>query len=128
GFSKMVKNVLWTGGWDSTFRILDLVLSKKESVQPFYILDSDRNSTPLELKIMDKIKKLILEINPQSKDRIFDHIMININNLQVNDDSTYEYNFLQIINNLGRIFFYLSRYLYTIYMYVISLRINIDNK
>ncbi len=31
-------NVLWTGGWDSTFRVLDLVLHQKATVQPHYLL------------------------------------------------------------------------------------------
>ncbi len=48
-----MKNVLWTGGWDSTFRVLELVIMKKEMVQPHYILDEDRASTQKELHAYD---------------------------------------------------------------------------
>src|SRR5690625_188135 len=54
-----MKNVLWTGGWDSTFRVLDLIFNKKENVQPYYIIDEHRPSTSIELRTMDDIRKMI---------------------------------------------------------------------
>src|SRR5690606_13578695 len=32
-------NLLWTGGWDSTFRLLSLVVQQHRCVQPYYVLD-----------------------------------------------------------------------------------------
>ena len=37
-----IKKVLWTGGWDSTFRVLYLVLVEKCQVQTYYIIDPFR--------------------------------------------------------------------------------------
>lgn len=48
--------VFWSGGWDSTFRILQLVLVKKIPVQPYYILDTERKSMLNELEAIKKIK------------------------------------------------------------------------
>jgi 7-cyano-7-deazaguanine synthase in queuosine biosynthesis len=48
--------IFWSGGWDSTFRILQLVLIKKIQVQPYYIVDSERKSMLNELEAMQKIK------------------------------------------------------------------------
>ena len=124
----MAKNILWTGGWDSTFRILDLVLTKKESVQPFYILDSDRNSTPLELETMDKIKKLIIEKDPESKDRILDHIMISINKIPINEKITNDYSYLQTLSHLGSQYDWLARYADSMQMNNIELCIHLDDK
>ena len=31
--------LLWTGGWDSTFRLLQLLLLYEKKVQPYYIID-----------------------------------------------------------------------------------------
>ena len=49
-------NLLWTSGWDSTFRLLQLVVEQKVSVQPIYIIDTGRASTLTEIKSMDIIK------------------------------------------------------------------------
>ena len=31
------RRLLWTGGWDSTYRLLDLLLVQKQHVQPYYV-------------------------------------------------------------------------------------------
>lgn len=41
-------NLLWTGGWDSTFRLCELVLVECAVVQPIYMLD-DRAQRSIEL-------------------------------------------------------------------------------
>ncbi|MFP4495771.1 MAG: 7-cyano-7-deazaguanine synthase [Halochromatium sp.] len=57
--SQQFRNVLWTGGWDSTFRVLDLVLRLGKGVQPFYLIDSNRGSVDMELETMEKIRFMI---------------------------------------------------------------------
>lgn len=49
-------NLLWTGGWDSTFRLLQLVLLQRRLVQPVYLIDSGRRSTAVEIETMDGIR------------------------------------------------------------------------
>lgn len=49
-------NLLWTGGWDSTFRLLSLVIAENRIVQPHYIVDVARQSSILEMATMGKIK------------------------------------------------------------------------
>ena len=46
--------VLWTGGWDSTFRIVELSRSFC-SIQPIYVIDPERQSIGYELAAMDAI-------------------------------------------------------------------------
>jgi hypothetical protein len=48
--------LLWTGGWDSTYRLLDLVVSHGRCVQPHYVTDPRRRSTSHELAAMDAIR------------------------------------------------------------------------
>ena len=49
-------NILWTGGLDSTYRIIEL--SRMQiTIQPFYILDGTRKSVKQEQKAMEKITK-----------------------------------------------------------------------
>jgi hypothetical protein len=52
----MTAHLLWTGGWDSTFRLLHLVLVQKRPVQPYYLIDSERLSTGIELKTIKRIR------------------------------------------------------------------------
>lgn len=60
-----VHNVLWTSGWDSTFRVLDLVLVQREPVRPYYVSDPGRQSTPIELRSMDKIRAMAIAHDSQ---------------------------------------------------------------
>lgn len=50
--------LLWTGGWDSTFRLLYLLLVEQKSVQPIYVIDVERYSTQRELDSMDVIARM----------------------------------------------------------------------
>lgn len=56
-----IATLLWTGGWDSTFRLLQLLLIEKRSVQPIYVIDSTRSSTLRELESMDLISKMVAQ-------------------------------------------------------------------
>jgi hypothetical protein len=57
-------NLLWTGGWDSTFRLLHLVLVQERRVQPYHLIDPNRKSTANELQAMSTIRKALLEKHP----------------------------------------------------------------
>lgn len=46
--------LFWTGGWDSTFRLLQLA-EKGVKVNPVYIRDSKRKSSPVEIERMNEI-------------------------------------------------------------------------
>ncbi|NUS38387.1 MAG: hypothetical protein HOQ02_05120 [Lysobacter sp.] len=48
-------NLLWTGGWDSTFRLLQLLLLYRLPVVPYYLEDPTRASTPVELRTIERI-------------------------------------------------------------------------
>jgi hypothetical protein len=57
--SPPVIDTLWTGGWDSTFRIADALLVKKRSVQPHYIIDPWRPSSGMEIKTIARIRRVL---------------------------------------------------------------------
>lgn len=48
-------HVFWTGGWDSTFRVLDLALRQGRMVQPHYVRRAARESHPHEMAAMRAI-------------------------------------------------------------------------
>lgn len=49
-----VNNVLWTGGWDSTFRVIELY-RLGATIQPIYVLDPSRKSAIREMDAIHKI-------------------------------------------------------------------------
>jgi 7-cyano-7-deazaguanine synthase len=48
--------LLWTGGWDSSFRLLQTLLTERRAVQPIYLIDPERESTLYEVRAMEAIR------------------------------------------------------------------------
>lgn len=48
--------VFWTGGWDSTTRVVDLVVHYGCPVQPIYVIDRSRRSWSIEVERMERIR------------------------------------------------------------------------
>jgi 7-cyano-7-deazaguanine synthase len=51
------RHILWSGGWDSTFRVLQAALKEGHRVQPYYLIDTGRDSTLHELRAIERIRK-----------------------------------------------------------------------
>jgi 7-cyano-7-deazaguanine synthase len=62
------KNVLWTGGWDSTFRIIQLY-KRGLILQPIYVIDHNRPSAEKEIETINILTKQITAkfINSKAK-------------------------------------------------------------
>jgi hypothetical protein len=50
-------HLFWTGGWDSTFRLLSLISQLSCCIQPYYVIDRQRRSWPIEIERMNKIQE-----------------------------------------------------------------------
>lgn len=61
-----VVEILWTGGWDSTFRIIELSMKDNIVIQPVYIEDPNRKSVVYEKKSMNEIIAA-LKMKPKTK-------------------------------------------------------------
>lgn len=60
--------LLWTGGWDSTFRLLQLLLTHRVRVAPYYLTDPTRASTRIELETMERIGDRLRAMYPHTRD------------------------------------------------------------
>ena len=58
--SEKIINLLWTGGWDSTYRLVELSRTNL-TVQPVYLTGDGRISKDYELSAMEKILGLLAE-------------------------------------------------------------------
>ena len=83
-------NVLWSGGWDSTFRILQLS-DKEVIIQPFYLNDENRVSTKLELKTIELLTAEILKLET-TKCVINQLIIKSVSDIEPNRGVTKSYN------------------------------------
>lgn len=96
-----VVNLLWTGGWDSTFRLLQIVLEERKAVQPYYIIFKDRWSSDKEIDTMNDIKITLQQSYPFSKQLIRDTIHINEEDIIVDDKIADLYSSLKNKHDIG---------------------------
>lgn len=61
-------HLLWTGGWDSTFELLRLLLVHRTPVQPIYLIDPGRRSLQVELDTMERLRARLLALHPETRD------------------------------------------------------------
>lgn len=102
-----VQNVLWTSGWDSTFRIVEL-MEKGAKIQPYYVYDKTRFSRKKEL---ETILILNQEIEDRYSDRggeILDLIVIKKKNIKFSLVKKLSYKRLKKRGHLGKQYYWLS--------------------
>jgi 7-cyano-7-deazaguanine synthase len=72
---------LWTGGWDSTFRIIQLY-NQNLTIQPIYIIDPSRKSNKKEIETINLLSELIPSKFENSKGKILPLELINRNDIK----------------------------------------------
>jgi len=85
-------NLLWTGGWDSTFRLLYALIIEKQKINPFYIYFHERKSRDVEIRQMNIIMKKIKKLYPEAARNISNITIVSDKKLQHNKeiDNYYE--------------------------------------
>ena len=103
-------HLFWTGGWDSTFRLLQLLIQQKKKVQPLYIVDPARNSLGVEIQSMNKLMKSIKEKYPYTELLLSPTRFVNIESIDPDDEITRAYQFLKQKVPLGHQYDWLARF------------------
>jgi hypothetical protein len=103
-------NLLWTGGWDSTFRLLQLLLLQGSVVQPYYVIDSPRPSTGIEIRTQAKIKKHLFARYPHTKDLLLPTQFKEVSDIQPNQNLTKTFERLARRERMGHQYEYLARF------------------
>ena len=89
-------HVLWTGGYDSSFIVLQALIDENKIVQPIYISDlidnepgkkTRRNNKDQEYKAMNKIRNLFRKKFPEKADNLLD--IIDIKKIELDNDTKY---------------------------------------
>lgn len=101
-------NLLWTGGWDSTFRLVEL--SRQEcTVQPVYLHGDGRRSESFERKAMGDILNLLWK-RPETKANILPVKYVEIASIPENQEITDAYKRVTENHRLGSQYEWIARY------------------
>lgn len=103
-------HLLWTSGWDSTFRLLDLIFVKGMTVQPYYLTDPDRPSTQIELGRMELILSTIAATDESAANLILPLVVIDRTTVLAYPEITDAYNRLRLSHHVGTQYEWLARF------------------
>jgi hypothetical protein len=107
---KELHHVFWTGGWDSTFRLLELIIEQKKTVQPHYIVSGKRPSIGEEMKSMSRLRDEIRSTYPEESKRILPVRFVDIEEV-TKDPEIYEARFeLRKKDPIGSQYAFLASY------------------
>jgi len=107
---KQSVNLLWTGGWDSTFRLLDLVVTKQIPVRPHYIIDHERKSTEYELRAMETIREKLFTKYPETASLVLPTFIAHRKQIKPNEDITKKWREISAAVHLGRQYEWIALY------------------
>jgi len=105
-------HILWTGGWDSTYRILQLA-TKPVTIQPYYLIRGKRRSRDFELRAIDTITKEI-RAHPETACVISELISLEVADIIKNQEITDAYNNILKTDFFGSQYDWLARFATTI--------------
>lgn len=102
--------LLWTGGWDSTFRLLVLLLAHRLPVQPSYLRDARRVSMPIELDTMARLRDALAETHPHTRDCLLPTREVSLPHASPDDDIQRAFARLMRLYWFGDQYAYLARF------------------
>ncbi|MDR0886323.1 MAG: 7-cyano-7-deazaguanine synthase [Clostridiales Family XIII bacterium] len=106
--------ILWTGGYDSTFSLIQFLLKTETHIQPLYIHDSERASTSIEIKTMQHLREMIAQKFPHTVGRILPTKYIMIEEIPENREVTERFNLLLQKAHIGSQYDFITRYLVSV--------------
>jgi hypothetical protein len=121
-------HVLWTGGWDSTFRLLQLALVRGRAVQPHYVVDTGRPSTLHELRAIQAIRDGLAELSPEAAHRVAPTHIVSIHDIAPDASVSARYARLRQRAPLGAQYDWLARFVRQYGVRGLELCIHVDDK
>ena len=121
-------HVLWTGGWDSTFRLLQLALVRERAVQPHYVIDTGRPSTLHELRAIQSIRAGLAELSADAARRVAPTHIVSIHDIAPDAAVSSRYARLRARAPLGSQYDWLARYVRQFGLRGLELCIHVDDR
>lgn len=121
-------SIFWTGGWDSTFRVLNLLVLKQSVVQPYYLIDRQRGSFATEIYTISQLKNILVKRFPECESRLLPTMIHEVNDIKVNATITEQFERLKAIGHLGSQYDWLARFAEEMGVFDLELAIHRDDK
>jgi len=103
-------NILWTGGWDSTYRVLELLLIENQTVHPYYIVDPERKSIANEIIAMTRIRDRIKAAFPAKTAELMPLEMFHLEAIQPDKEISEWFQHLRTKTHIGSQYEWLARF------------------
>jgi len=103
-------NLLWTGGMDSTFQLVQLLLNYRSPVLPYYLIHEERKSISLEIKAMKDIKNFITKQYPHTRDLLLPTQYYEVSEILPNAEITSAYESIIKSTHIGNQYDWLARF------------------
>lgn len=121
-------DVLWTGGWDSSFRVLFSSLVEKREVRPHYIIDLNRKSSLRELKAISDVRRELKKICKDAADRVAELKITPVTEIEPEERITESFQRLKKQSHLGSQYDWLARYTTSNNISNLELSVHVDDK
>ena len=102
-------NLAWTGGWDSTFRMLQLILIDGRVVAPHYIVRAEQ-STGQEIDAMARIRRVLFKRFPECRALLLPTRLVDVRALKVSDELMQECSRIREVQKLNEQYPLLASY------------------
>lgn len=106
-----IVHLFWTGGWDSTFRLLQLIFLEKAQVQPHYIIRGEPSSGQ-EVQTIIKIRKKLRRNFPKIAELLLPVKFIDVRSLPENKKIAERHEKLTTTQKVNSQYLHLAKYCY----------------
>src|SRR5699024_4113881 len=119
---KGITNLFWTGGWDSTFRLLQLIFEEHKYVKPHYIVTA-QECTGKEIDTINKIKRRISRNHPEKSKFLLPISYMGIGEIKENKAIEREYQEIKKTSKINKQYKHLACYCHQIDVHSIELSV-----
>lgn len=121
-------DVLWTGGWDSTYRVLSAAMIERKTVVPHYIVDLGRGSSLRELQAISEVRTALAGINDEAAARIKPLRITPVTEIPEDTELSAAWHRLTQQAHLGSQYDWLVRYAKSEGIHHLELSVHVDDK
>ena len=100
---------LWTGGWDSTYRVLQRALIDKVTTRPCYVVYRGRGSAGKELETMNRLLNTLDSSHPEARARVEPLRLIALESIPDFPDIDAAWRHVRLTHNIGSQYGWLAR-------------------
>lgn len=104
-------NIFWTAGLDSSFRVVELASAPGFVIQPWYITDPGRRSTPIEERRIREMTALIRR-NPATQSELRDVRVVALQDIAIDPGIQASFDRINARQHVGKQYLWLASFLH----------------